>query len=211
MSQPDAYRRIAPWYDKVVGRMDGGLKSIARSMVPPEQGLTVLDVGCGTGTALEPYAAAGCICHGIDASAAMLEQAQNLLKPSAELTLGDAAELPYADDTFDLVLASVFIHELGPDTQRQVMSEMARVVAPTGGIQIVDYAAGELSAKGRAIRGVAMIVERLAGKEHKRNLGRYLAAGGVAHLATSCDLVVDAEKVVGGGNMGIYLLRPPQR
>jgi ubiquinone/menaquinone biosynthesis C-methylase UbiE len=207
MAQADPYSRIAPWYDRSIGRSDHALKSIARAMFPPIEGMKLLDVGCGTGTALAPYVAAGCVCYGIDASASMLEQARNLLGDSADLVHGDAAALPYDDDTFDLVFASVFLHELHPDVQVRVMAEMTRVVAETGRIQIIDYAAGDLSAKGRAIRGLSMIVERIAGKEHKRNLGRFLAAGGVPYLAADCGLIADKEKVVSGGNMGIYLLQ----
>jgi ubiquinone/menaquinone biosynthesis C-methylase UbiE len=203
----DPYRRIAPWYDRTFGRTDATLKAIARSQFPPVKGTTMLDVGCGTGTALEPYVAAGCVCHGIDASAAMLDKARQHLGSSAELTLGDAGALPYEDDTFDLVFTSVFLHELNPTFRTEVLSEMTRVVAPTGRIQVIEYAAGDLTPKGRTVRAVSMVAERIAGKEHKHNCKTFIAEGGIPGLAADAALVVEKQKVVAGGNMGIYLLR----
>lgn len=204
---PDPYRRLAPWYDRTVGRTDAALKGIARSQFPPVEGMNMLDVGCGTGTALEPYVAAGCLCHGIDASEAMLERARQRLGSSAELILGDAAALPYEDDSFDLVYTSVFLHELTHALRGEVLAEMTRVVAPTGRIQVIEYAAGHLTLKGRAVRAVSMVAERIAGKEHKRNCKVFIAAGGIPGIAVEAGLMVEKEKVVTGGNMGIYLLR----
>jgi ubiquinone/menaquinone biosynthesis C-methylase UbiE len=203
----DPYRRIAPWYDRTVGRTDAALKGIARSQFAPVDGMKMLDVGCGTGTALEPYVAAGCLCHGIDASEAMLDKARQRLGSSAELILGDAGALPYEDNSFDLVFTSVFLHELTPIFRSEVLSEMTRVVAPTGRIQVIEYAAGDLTPKGRAVRAFSMVAERIAGKEHKRNCKAFIAEGGVPGLAAIAGLVVEKQKVVAGGNMGIYLLR----
>lgn len=137
----------------------------------------------------------------------MLDKARQRLGSSAELILGDAGALPYEDGSFDLVFTSVFLHELSPTFRSQVFSEMTRVLAPTGRIQVIEYAAGELTPKGRAVRAVSMVAERIAGKEHKRNCKTFIAQGGIPGLAADAGLVVEEQKVVTGGNMGIYLLR----
>ena len=66
-------------------------------MLPPREGMDVLDVGCGTGIQLASYQEAGCRVSGIDASQAMLNVARRRLGERADLQLGDAARMPYPD------------------------------------------------------------------------------------------------------------------
>ncbi len=203
----DAYRHIARWYDVVVEPSNRGLRSIGLAMYPPTAGMKVLDVGCGTGTTLSAYADAGCACHGMDLSEAMLARARARLGDGAVLVHGDASVMPYEDDSFDLVMASTFLHELSPDVRTRIVGEMVRVVAGTGRVLIIDFAPGRLAFKGRVGRGLSMVAERVAGKDHHRNCRTFLATGGMPSMIGRSDLEVDTAKVVAGGNMGLYLLR----
>jgi len=200
----DPYRRIAPWYDRFLEPMNAPVRAIAMKMLQPSQGMTVLDVGCGTGTGLEEYVEVGCEVFGIDSSPAMLNQARARLGGRADLTLGDATDMPYDDDTFDVVVASMFLHELAPEIRDGVVPEIARVLTRDGHALIIDFAASDLTPKGRAIRAMSLVVERIAGKQHHRNCKAFLTSGGVPML--SSPLEVDRSKILGGGNMGIYLL-----
>jgi SAM-dependent methyltransferase len=65
-------------------------------------GQRVLDVGCGTGVFLRLAAERGAVPFGLDASKALLEIARERV-PQAELVAGEMEQLPYDDDTFDLV------------------------------------------------------------------------------------------------------------
>jgi SAM-dependent methyltransferase len=89
----------------------------------------VLVDGCGVGMyvkALSPYAEA---VYGIDIEAEHLElAAQNA--PGAYLQLATAEQLPYRDDTFDLVLSHEVLEHVGDD--RAAVAEMARVLRPGG-------------------------------------------------------------------------------
>jgi SAM-dependent methyltransferase len=67
-----------------------------------EPGWRVLDVGCGAGAFLCSVADGGAEPSGIDASAALIEFARRRL-PTAELRVGEMEDLPWDDDTFDLV------------------------------------------------------------------------------------------------------------
>jgi len=203
----DPYGRIAPWYDLLFEPANAPLRSISLRMHEPTTSMAVLDVGCGTGADLEPYADAGSRCYGIDASPAMLRRAQDRLGDRAELTLGDAGDLPYEDAMFDLVRASLFLHELSPATRDAVVAEMARVLAPEGRMLIVDFRDGDLTTKGRVIRAVSMITERVAGREHKRNCKTFLRAGGAPTAMARAGFEIDRSKAVAGGNMGLYLLK----
>jgi ubiquinone/menaquinone biosynthesis C-methylase UbiE len=206
-SKADPYARIAPWYDRFLERVDGPVRATAFEMSAPTSTMRVLDVGCGTGTTLERYVDAECHSYGVDASEAMLTQARKRLGGKAELTFGSAEHLAFDDSTFDRVLASLFLHELPDDVRSAVFSELVRVTAPDGRIVITDFATGDLTLRGRSIRSVSMVIERVAGKDHKRNCKSFLASGGIPAEAGRHDLVIESSRHLGGGNMAIYILK----
>lgn len=95
------------------------------------------DLGCGSGVILcdvlkhKPLWTG----HGLDISTAAANYAERLsiykqVSDRAEFRVGDLAQLPYADETLDLVIASEVI-EHAPDPCR-VMEEIARVLRPCG-------------------------------------------------------------------------------
>jgi SAM-dependent methyltransferase len=67
-------------------------------------GCRLLDVGCGTGFALQLAHKRGALVSGFDASEAMLRVARSRL-PEADLRHGDLEALPHAADSFDAVTA----------------------------------------------------------------------------------------------------------
>src|SRR5438874_8658957 len=98
-----------------------------------------LDVACGTGYAAVGLAAAGLAdeSHASDLSAAMVERTRaNAARAGVTVptTLADAESLPYADDSFDLVVARGALHHV-PDPLR-ALQEIRRVLEP-GGTAIV--------------------------------------------------------------------------
>ena len=206
-SRVDPYARIAPWYDRFVERADGPVRATAFTMSAPTREMKVLDVGCGTGITLEQYVDVGCDSFGVDASEAMLTQARKRLGDRAELTFGGAEQLAFDDNTFDRVLASLFLHELSLDVRDTVLSELVRVLSPAGRIVISDFGTGDLSLKGHSIRSVSMVMERVAGKDHKRHCRAFLASGGIPAAADRHKLAVETSQHLGGGNMGIYVLK----
>lgn len=107
-----------------------------------EPGLSVLDCGCGTGDMLALIArqvAPGDACGG-ELSQTMLQEAR---KRSAESGLSnlhiepmDVQALPFADETFDRVLATqLLIHVPDP---RTALHEMCRVTKRGGRVAVAD-------------------------------------------------------------------------
>jgi len=92
-------------------------------------GLTLLDVGCGTGNHVARYIGRGFDAAGIDGSAKMLEHAR-AANPSAILELADVERIPFADASFDFVLCVEVLRYL-PDAA-PCIREMARVLKPGG-------------------------------------------------------------------------------
>src|ERR671923_1183445 len=67
-----------------------------------EPGWRVLDIGCGAGAFLRLVADGRAEPSGLDASEALIAFAQTRL-PQADLRVGEMEELPWDDDSFDLV------------------------------------------------------------------------------------------------------------
>jgi SAM-dependent methyltransferase len=67
-----------------------------------EPGWRVLDVGCGAGAFLRLVVERGGVPYGIDASEALIAFARTRL-PNADLHVGEMEELPWEEDSFDLV------------------------------------------------------------------------------------------------------------
>lgn len=65
-------------------------------------GTAVLDIGCGSGIFCEMAAKPGAKVYGLDASAELLEIARKRM-PFGDFMAGEMEELPYDDNTFDLV------------------------------------------------------------------------------------------------------------
>lgn len=98
-------------------------------------GQKVLDVGCGTGVVAITAARQGAIVSGLDLSPKLLEHAKAntaLAQLSIDYLEGDVEQLPYANNSFDVVL-SQFGHMFAPRPEL-ALAEMLRVLKPGGKI-----------------------------------------------------------------------------
>ena len=112
----------------------------------------VLEVGCGSGGLLPRLGALGARhLTGIDMSAERLAAAA--AQPvGPRLARADAAALPFADGTFDVVVQSTVVSSvLEPATRRAIAAEMARVLRVDGRILWYDFVWNPVN---RATRGV---------------------------------------------------------
>lgn len=205
----DSYRWTSKVYDVVIGPMNAGLWSIALAMSEVHPGMEVLDVGCGTGTLVGLYAAEGCHAFGIDLSPAMVARARRRLGDRADLREGDATDMPYADQSFDLVVAAMFLHELDAAVCAGVLDEIRRVLRADGRLLVVDFGPrGPQTARGRALRAMSTVIEAAAGREHFRHFREYLDAGAIPGLFAGSGFAMERERLVGDGNMALSVLRP---
>ena len=203
----DSYLDFAKCYDPLFGRVLGGLREMAARMAAPKRGMRVLDVGCGTGAQLAIYEQAGCEVFGIDLSQSMLSIARTKLSEQAVLTTGDATRMPYPDQAFDLVISSLFLHQLDAGVRSVALDEVKRVVRTEGRIMLVDFHPGPVdSKKGKLTKYLISAVEFLAGWEHYSNSRDFLSRGGIPNLASNHHLKVRKKFIVSDGNLGIFLL-----
>lgn len=98
-----------------------------------------LDVGCGGGNTacliVEQY---GSHVQGVDISSVMIDKAKERarrrgLDDKVEFRVADAFELPFEDDSFDVVLVESVLTPL-PGDKGKALGEMVRVVRPGGRI-----------------------------------------------------------------------------
>lgn len=103
-------------------------------------GKDVLEAGCGIATDGMQFARAGARYTGMDFSPSALSLARrrfDMAGADARLERGSIAELPFPDDSFDLVYSNGVIHHL-PETQR-VVDELHRVLRPGGTAIVMVY------------------------------------------------------------------------
>ncbi|MGH6922385.1 MAG: class I SAM-dependent methyltransferase [Propylenella sp.] len=87
-------------------------------------GVRLLDIGCGAGGALMVAREAGAMVSGFDASAALAAIAHDRL-PGAQIEVGEMEALPFADETFDVVVA--FNAFQFAESPRRALGEAQRV------------------------------------------------------------------------------------
>src|SRR5436190_2687768 len=136
------YDKLAKVYDLFFGPTlhPGRLQAIQRMNIQPRE--RVLEVGVGTGINLSLYPR-DCSITGIDFSGSMLEKAREraarkeLQVQGIRLLQMDAADLKFADNSFDIVYAPYLISVV-PDPL-QVAREMRRVCRPGGRIIFLNH------------------------------------------------------------------------
>jgi SAM-dependent methyltransferase len=109
---------------------------IAAAGIGPRE--RVLDVGCGAGEFLTVLRDAGAHAEGVDPASGMRELAA---APGFVVREGDAAHLPFADASFDVVTA-VNALQFADDTTA-ALREFARVLLPSGRVAVANWAENE--------------------------------------------------------------------
>ena len=149
------------WYQTPLGaRSDALEKEAVFSLAEPRHGEYALDVSCGTGNYALALASWGVRVIAIDASAQMLQIAQSKTAQEGlfiEFRRGTAEDLPFANNSFDLVTA-VLLLEFAPSPQKAV-SEMLRVLKPAG--RLVIGALGKHSLWAAARRAKSLFVSSI--------------------------------------------------
>lgn len=120
------------FYKRAIGELDEmeSSKAAARLLKQHYQtGDSLLDVGCGAGhylRSLKSILDEKVNYHGVDPTAYYVELAQKAWKDEAEFTVGSIFELPFPDNSFDIVMCNNVLIHLPPNMQVP-MRELIRV------------------------------------------------------------------------------------
>lgn len=128
---PGTYAR---WRATELGRLTERLEvELVFSLTDLHDGHRVLDVGTGDGTYAIEAARRGASVVGLDTSPAMLNAAETRARAAGlhiDVRTGSATALPFADASFDRVLAVTVLCFV--DDPARTLAEMARVTRPGG-------------------------------------------------------------------------------
>jgi len=109
-------------------------------LVHAGHGVSVLEVGCGSGTALRLAADRGAHVTALDAAAAMVEHARRRV-PGADVRVGDLQFLPYDDESFDAVVGfNAFQYAADP---AEALREAHRVLRTGGTVAAMVWGPAE--------------------------------------------------------------------
>lgn len=151
---PKMFDRIARRYDLLNRILSGGIdvswrKKMA-NFLPGAPNLQLLDIATGTADQIIYLLKSNRIekAIGIDLSDGMLTEgrkkiSQMRLDSKVELRKGDACEIPFSPNIFDVVTISFGIRNI-PDVQKS-LNEMFRVLKPGGRVLILEFSLPAIS------------------------------------------------------------------
>lgn len=174
-----AYDRIAFLYDLYDAPMSAlGGRRRRRRLLSRAAG-RVLEVGIGTGANLDLYPP-GIQLTGIDISAKMLARARRRaarLGSHARLQQADVEQLPFADATFDAVVATwVFCAVADP---LRGLREVRRVVRPDGQVLLLEHVRPANPLAACLALFLSPVIRRLIGAEADRRTEDTVARSGL--------------------------------
>jgi SAM-dependent methyltransferase len=102
-----------------------------RDLVDPQPGDRILDLGCAAGAITHYLSTFGCEVTGVDLEPRAIMRARGLF-PGLRFEIADAARLPYADESFDKVVAADFVEHVDDQIFLRVCDEVHRVLVPGG-------------------------------------------------------------------------------
>jgi ubiquinone/menaquinone biosynthesis C-methylase UbiE len=141
-----SYDALTPFYDTVVG-LTTREKIFKKTLVEQakiEANHRVLDLACGTATLtiLLKREAPGAEIVGIDGDPKILKLAQEKARQANFEILFDEGmsfALPYADESFDRVVSSLFFHHLTRENKLKTLGEVKRVLKPQSEFHVADW------------------------------------------------------------------------
>lgn len=142
------YDGLAWIYDIWGALTEGRARRRGIELARIQDGEKVLDVAAGTGLILADMVKQNQtgLNVGIDISAGMLQKARARLKTCSsriELKLASALEVPYPDETFDLVINGYMFDLMPVEAMPKILREFRRVLKPAGRLVLINMTEGE--------------------------------------------------------------------
>ncbi|HEY6880935.1 MAG TPA: class I SAM-dependent methyltransferase [Polyangiales bacterium] len=118
------------------------------------RGKRVLEAGCGTGLVLSRLAQVASSAHGFDLSLGMVQRAE---ARGLSVALGSVTEVPFRDDSFDLVCSFKVLAHVPQITD--ALRELVRVTRPGGTLALEFYNPWSLRYAAKRLAGPGKISE----------------------------------------------------
>ena len=104
-----------------------------RQFIPIAEGTRVLEVGCGEGGNLLPFALNGCDVVGVDLSETKIENARNYFQENraeGRFFCADFFDFPEQDKPFDVILVHDVIEHIPPEAKGRFLERIHAFLAP---------------------------------------------------------------------------------
>lgn len=128
------------WTQKQCAELNASQQRWLHKLLPDVAGRTALDIGCGIGRLTGVLSKRGAFVIGLDSSATMLSRAKaNIPDTNVVFVKGDATDLPFPAQSFDIILAVFVLQHILDDTAfSTALQEMVRVMKPGGSLLTLD-------------------------------------------------------------------------
>ncbi len=113
-------------------------RQLALKNLSINENTSILDLCCGAGQTTRYLARLSNYCTGLDVSPVALSRAQKSL-PGVTFIEGEAEDMPFDDNKFELVHTSVALHEMESQQLEQIIGEVYRVLKPGGIFSFIDF------------------------------------------------------------------------
>jgi ubiquinone/menaquinone biosynthesis C-methylase UbiE len=156
--------RYDQWFTTPVGELVRDYeKELIISLLKPQQGDKILDVGCGTGVFTVDILELEAVVFGIDISLPMLTRAgEKLAGYPFFKALGTMSCLPFADSTFDKVVSITALEFI--EDGRKALQELFRVTKKGGSILVAtlnSLSSWAAQRRAKAKKGQSLLFEKV--------------------------------------------------
>ncbi|MBN2200067.1 MAG: methyltransferase domain-containing protein [Candidatus Aminicenantes bacterium] len=130
--------------------------------------------------------------------------------PGVPFVCGDAARLPFRDESVRAISISFGLHDKNPEQRKAIVQEARRALDPDGKLIAVDFER-PWNAESRIGALFSWAIERSAPREHYRNGREFLRSGGLRGFLRAGGFLEVERRDVKTGSLAIVVARPAAR
>ena len=140
------YKDRHQYFDELVDTSTAFYVDYVRRFVSLGPITRVLEIGCGEGGNLLPFARLGCDVTGMDLAAGKIENAKEFFRENGAegaFFYADFFEFPLQDKPFDLILVHDVVEHIAPEDKQRFLERVREFLAP-GGVTFFAFPAWQM-------------------------------------------------------------------
>lgn len=195
-----AYSFAAHVYDFLLFPFLHNIRKRTAKIVAELNPKSLIDICCGTGNQLKYLNQTNIKLTGIDLSEQMIKQSKNI-----KCYVQDARKIEFPENTFDLAIIQLALHEKPYEDQIKIIDETHRIIKPNGNLLIVDY---EISKQTNlSSKFIIYFIEYIAGKDHFKNFIQFHKNNCTENIIDTNKFHLMKKQLIAGKSMSFQLLK----